>query len=71
MIVGEMRRDGEFTRSETMAASAEEMVASCEASRREAYFVEVCLANEPHDAHNLMRDILNRVYIDKQFRIIS
>lgn len=30
-------------------------VASREAARCEAHFVEVCLTNEPRDAHNLMR----------------
>lgn len=49
-----MRRDGELSlRSDGGVGKG--MVASRETSRCEAHFVEVCLTNEPRDAHNLMR----------------
>lgn len=52
-LIGDCGRDEARwgTLSETMAASARRWLHY--ASRCEAHFVEVCLTNEPHDAHNL------------------
>lgn len=50
-----MRRDEELSlRSGSADVTYRGIVVSREGSRREAYFVEVCLTNEPRDADNLV-----------------